>query len=640
MAKRRSDGVVRVPVLAPQNVSRTRVTVGPVDKGKLFAARRASGGGGGGGSELVRAAAGRSDIQTSFQDYGSSLSNPVLIPELLTGTEDFTSLSLMLRPPHERYDLYEFFWRSNPFVGRAIDLLTQLPISKLKFSKPKSVHRKLNDQIMSSFVRWSKRINLFRVVLEGQLDKNIYGDAWLFAEWDDEKKEWVKVTIIPPAMIHPIPCQFSDKTVVEFKPNSKDVELIKQVQETGKESIEEEDRRRIESVPEEIRKLIVNDKKIYLGTNPYEGSFVYQMSKNKMHHKAFGVSVIERVINPLITQERFRTTQLGLAGRNMTPKHIVSADGISPDELELLRDEVDLSFLNPEYPIVVNFPVDYQLVGAQERLLDITSENEGLENQYMAGLGVTRELIMGEGMFSGNKITVEVINTMFFTDRDQWQDYIEDHLMKPMSHARGFVEYKRDEFDLSGLDRSGVRDAGVDVPSNKFVEVVEDVIIPSVKFDRITIRDNQEVFDSLFQIYQKGSLPIDYILELFNIDPEDVNEKLVHDLFSVRDATFNDMVRDMYSSLSEHLVALAGPSIARRLAENMGVHVGAKKAEGEEEEGGLGGGRGRYGSAQNGGRKSSGRKLFRGNGSERLFRRSRATGSRKERTRGTSMMSF
>jgi len=32
------------------------------------------------------------------------------------------------------------------------------------------------------------------------------------------------------------------------------------------------------------------------------------------------------------------------------------------------------------------------------------------------------------------------------------------------------------------------------------------------------------VFDSLMQLYQKGSLSIDFILDLFNIDSEDVRE--------------------------------------------------------------------------------------------------------------------
>ena len=432
MAKRSRDGIVRVPVL-PTTSTRTKLSVGPIDTGKILSARRSARKSamlGGGESRM----AGFGDVNTHFGDYSSleNLGSPHMLPELITGAEDFAGLSLLLRPPTERYPLYRHFWRTNPFVGRALDLLTQLPISKVRFAMPKGPDRKLNRQILGSIRRWAKRINLYSILMGGQLEKKLIGDAWLFCEWSERRKEWDNITILPPESVHPTPCQFSKKTVVEFKPDRTDADLVKKAEEQGIDSLEEEERRRVENIPHDIREMIISDEKIYLGTDPYKGSFVYQMSNSKEPYMSHGISVIERVINALITSERFKNTQLGLAGRNMTPKHIVSADSITPEQLEQLREEVDISFINPEYPIVVNFPVDYQLVGAQERLLDLSSENDALENQYMAGLGVTRELLVGEGIFSGNKITVEVINQMFVDDRDQWKDFVVEHLLKPM----------------------------------------------------------------------------------------------------------------------------------------------------------------------------------------------------------------
>lgn len=46
-------------------------------------------------------------------------------------------------------------------------------------------------------------------------------------------------------------------------------------------------------------------------------------------------------------------------------------------------------------------------------------------------------------------------------------------------------------------------------------------IFPKVTFSRMALRDSGDLYDMLFNLYSKGSLPVDIILEFLNIDPED-----------------------------------------------------------------------------------------------------------------------
>jgi hypothetical protein len=55
-------------------------------------------------------------------------------------------------------------------------------------------------------------------------------------------------------------------------------------------------------------------------------------------------------------------------------------------------------------------------------------------------------------------------------------------------------------------------------------------------------------------LYQKGSLSVDYILELFNLDPESVRERLENDLFTVNDATFNEAIRSILSDAGRGVI--------------------------------------------------------------------------------------
>jgi hypothetical protein len=107
----------------------------------------------------------------------------------------------------------------------------------------------------------------------------------------------------------------------------------------------------------------------------------------------------------------------------------------------------------------------------------------------------------------------------------------------------------------------------------------EDVIYPKLSFTRLGIRDNADTFDALFNLYQKGSIDVDVILELLNIDPISTKQKLERDMWSVNDATFNEMLRGVYSGAADKL--LEGTDVIEKIAEKIGL----KYEPAEDEEG-------------------------------------------------------
>ena len=113
---------------------------------------------------------------------------------------------------------------------------------------------------------------------------------------------------------------------------------------------------------------------------------------------------------------------------------------------------------------------------------------------------MTEGLLSGESSYSGDRINLEVINTRYMLLREILQDLVEEKMLKPMCARMGFIE--EDEFG------------------------VEHVVYPTLSFTRLALRDNNDTFDALFNLYQKGLLDIDIILELLNIDPVATKEKL------------------------------------------------------------------------------------------------------------------
>jgi len=395
------------------------------------------------------------------------------------------------------------------------------------------------------------------------------GNVYLFHEWDDKKKLWARAVMLPPEEVFVFQYPFSENKRVEYKPERL-IRLIKDgsgsavgapsnSQLPGGDNCGHEgmDEKIIQNVPEELVKMVNKEGCIVMDTDPMTGSFVHHVARRRSPYMDLGSSVLERVLVPMLQKEHFRYTQLSLASRNMTPKNLITAPGLMPTEVDDLRTQVDLSYLDPEYSIITNYEVTWEQIGTSDRLLDLNNEYERIENQIFAGLGVTRELLTGEGTWSGNKITVDILNTMFLLTREVLVNYIEKKLFIPICEAHGWYDE----------DDNGIRDYWY----------------PKVGFNRLTIRDNAEVFDSLYQLYQKGSLPVDIIYELFNLNTEDIDTKLYEDLFTVKDANFNRVVEEISGETGRAIVERT--EIVEKVAKYLGLQV-QQPAEGEGEGGG------------------------------------------------------
>jgi len=455
----------------------------------------------------------------------------------------------------EKYEWYRYFTRTDAYIGRAMDLLVDLPMSKIRLNMPniKGQTQKQKEEIFNFYNAFIEDIDLFETLQQILMEYNMIGNCHAFHEWDDKEKKWTKIVILPPEEVSVFQYPFSDKKRVEYRPE-KLIKLVQASQESG--GVQDSFYKEIaDNIPKEIKDMVKKNGAIIMDTDPSTGSFVHHFARRKSPYMDLGISILERVLVPMLQKEHFRYTQLSLASRNMTPKNKISAPNLLPDELDELRSQIDLSYLDPDYSVVTNYEWDWEQLGADGRLLDLDREYERIENQVFAAMGVTRSLLTGEGAYSGERITIEVLNTIFLLTREMLKKYVEKRLFVPMAEARGWYED----------DANGVR---------KYHS-------PTIGFNRLTIRDNRDVFDSLFQLYQKGSLPVDVIYEIFNLEPDSLHDEIKEDLFTVKDPTFNRTIEEVSSEAGRAIVEKT--DIVEKIAKYLGVKM--KESSGEEEDG-------------------------------------------------------
>jgi len=571
-------------------------------------------------------------------------------PELST---DFLELPQSL---DEQRNFYRFFYRTDPFVGQAIDLHTELPLSKIRLGMPVAKNKDLARKALNFCEKWAKKVGLLHRLIEIIHEYNLLGEVFVFCEDNnpdmpkevthyrvtkklkkksaDEKKPkeeakvevkkveitpapktkeeapkskdkkvevskpkkeepkpkeededirltpdevdepeedlyeeveeywkekenaheeayawlkknykgWTAVRILPPEQVHMEVFPFTDEKIIELIPDSKTRDVVERA------SLDDPNALRVaQSMPPDVVEAIREGRNIPLNTDPESGSFVFFMARKKSQYEPRGHSILERCLRILIFRDKLRQAQTSIASRHMTPIRLVYAEDMDAMDVESLRDQVDLALSDPDYSIISNFQVNWEEMGADSRLLDLSSEYDMTDRQMYAGLGVTESLLSGESAYSGDRIHLEVINTRYMLMREILQEMVEENMLKPMCKRMGFIEEDED-----GEER---------------------VVHPTLTFTRLGLRDNQDTFDALFNLYQKGSLDVGVILELLNIDPELTKAKLAQDAFTLNDSTFNEVLRGIYSA--------AGNSLAENsdAVEKIAKHLGLKYAK-------------------------------------------------------------
>jgi len=398
------------------------------------------------------------------------------------------------------------------------------------------------------------RGNVIREVLEdGEVrerfeeypDANEREVAWLTKNY----KGWTQVRVLPPEQVKVESFPYTDEKLITLVIDNKSKSIVAEA-----DSGDQNAKRVADSMAPEIVQAIRDGKSPTLNTDPDAGSFVTVLARKRSEYEPHGKSILQRCLRTLVHRDKVRQASAAIASRHMTPYRLIYAEDMNDEQTEALREQVDLALQDPDYSIITNFQVTWEEMGADQRLPDWSWVWDSTNQQLYAGLGVTESLLSGESSYSGDRIHLEVINTRFMFLREMLQELVEDYFFKPMCRRMGFVEEDEDG------------------------ELV--VIAPGLSFTRLALRDTADTFDSLFNLYQKGSLDIDVILDLLNIDPVTTEEKLKKDLFTLNDAMFNEVLRGIYTKVGDMLVE--GSDITERIA----THLGVEYAKPKEEEGG------------------------------------------------------
>lgn len=495
-----------------------------------------------------------------------------IIDLLLSNVYEFANLTRF-----ERNLLYRYFYKTNPIIHRCLDLHTDLPLSKVRLQDPSGISDLASDYIMQFFNRVLERLNFPEFLREFVLAHNIYGDATALI--DDYYKEFDRV-------LEDI-SKLEDKT---FSYSEEDERFIQQVDTLYNEDpkkVKLADRLkyidlyfntffepdylgpdRMSVVPfykvqeflenkdinymaikyqlsESLNKLLAagvpddfleevgysegmiatlddpelrQDKTVTIDTDPYDGMpFIINLQRPEGSSNI--LCILEQGLEweATVRSMRAKIENIGKVGR------IIWSEGLSEGQTDALKAEVHMMMDDPGYVLTCNFEVHWEEVNTQvkQQLDDLIAASSRITEILHIGLGMPMGLISGDSEYAGSVVKLEIVNVVYHSFKQRLQSLIEVAFFRPIAIRKGFIR--------------------IDEWGNPIV------CYPRLTFSRISLRD-ESVYDLLFSLYQKQSLPVSVIYDILNLDTEDVKRGIEADFGTMLDPNMGGIVRELMSA--------------------------------------------------------------------------------------------
>lgn len=507
--------------------------------------------------------------------------------------------------------LYRYFYRSNPIIAQIIDTHTDLLMSKARIVPPENVPEILRDYCTKFTKDWIKKSNFEIQLRNNHRGTNIYGYSYMVFDDDTSK---LKNQLQPLGRVSQDYAQLNED-------DQKFVAETEKLYATDPKKVPLKDRLRYLDIkclnklendytgPDRClvyNPLDINKEHRNLETG-YEGIFVGVSTEaisapdqqalkthgytkgwidliedakgnnqndllidNNPHNSLPFLAVMERPERTSLIHRVLHDAFLYDVGRRAEMVNLLmfgkigriyKAPNASPDQIIALEDQIYELHADPTYVIVTNFDLSVEEVGVRtkDQATELAGNQEKNNNTISTALGLPMSFISNESQYSGANITLEVINVVYNSQKDYIVNTMNEKVFKPISMRKGLVT----------LDEWG--------------DLI--VVAPQLAFTRMALRDDS-VTSNLFNLYTKGSLPVEIIYEIFNLDTSEIERSLRKDAFTLRDSTFNDLMRDVYNSVSASIAT--SDEIVKKICDSLGI----KKVELMPADSGMGGGAG------------------------------------------------
>lgn len=395
-------------------------------------------------SSLTAAASGSSGSNQIFSFGAGGGTSSGLYKQATTNTQttssffyspELTTESWLL--PKSRQEILKWariFFNLEPYIYRITMMHAEGPFSKFTIN--------VDDESIKEFyteMAFNDKFDLFDFLVKASLSYQKFGEAIPFGnmvQGSDKLYRWEKFVLLEPELVEVKQDLFAGDPTIELIPNQELKELIK--------STKDEDRARIDKLKEEAPvayDAVVNNKNI-----PLSNDHVSLIANTTDPSATRGTSPIQPLFKVLIYQDWIRLAQSAFAQRYVFPVELWKLGDPSKDiypsdeDLTQFRTLINQSLQQPPFTIVYSDTVKYEPLSTMGKFFPVNNEYEYIQDQLLVGLGVNKNIILGEGPSFSNVKTMALHTLMsrYKVLRDKFENWVINRFFRPIAIKNNF----------------------------------------------------------------------------------------------------------------------------------------------------------------------------------------------------------
>jgi very-short-patch-repair endonuclease len=367
-----------------------------------------------------------------------------------------------------------------------------------------------NKKILKYYERLVERLELAEMLNQISHEYFLIGDVFPFLEIECEicggrgYTENGEVCVHPDGTFKDIKVMNPDYMDVQTNPLADSPEYYLIPDEDLKMIIQRREPKKIfDNLPPELIALVASGMPI-----PLSSRCISHLKHNPSPYGAFGNPLLQRLFTVLAYKTKLMTANWIVAERLILPVRVVKVGEekrpATDDDLNNVVSQLSAVANDPNLTIVTHHAFDYEWFGAEGKIVNITPEIEQIGKEILDGLMLNQALLNGEmTSYSSAQVGVEVLIRRLDNWRNKLKGWVEKHIFLPAAMMQGFVDEKESE------------ELGITV-----------YLHPQLIWNDLQLRDKTSKIQSMMQLYDKGIVSAQSILEELNLDYDSEIEKI------------------------------------------------------------------------------------------------------------------
>ena len=257
------------------------------------------------------------------------------------------------------------------------------------------------------------------------------------------------------------------------------------------------------SLPKSLVALVSSGQPI-----PLEDRCISHLKHNASDYATYGTSMLQRLFTVLAYKTKIMTANWIVAERLILPVRVVKVGDkdrpATDSDLQDIQNQLAAVANDPNLTIVTHHAFEYEWFGASGKIHNITQELEQVGKEILDGLMLNQAILNGEmGGYSSAQVGVEVLIRRLDNWRNKLKEWVEKNIFRPIAMMQGFI------------DEEESKDVGEAI-----------YLYPTLIWNDLQLRDKTNRIQTLMQMYDKGMVSAQTVLEEMDLDYDSEVEKI------------------------------------------------------------------------------------------------------------------